>query len=183
MNEKAVHPVKKLVFEYLKTIDSSEIAKHVRQNTTPRLISKILNYCLPDVFEMGGNTQENLAVLATSMLHFMLTNAFIPSQRKITYNGLELDIVIPNLNTLKANPQNCIIIVMPQIMDKEQIYTKINKVRKIQPDHDKIWIILDEDLETDCKKYIIKKDLPTIIEDIKQTLDLTKQTKLSVFRA
>ena len=43
-----------------------------------------------------GKKDEAVGILATGILHYLLTNALLNSQRKVEYQGLELDIVIPD---------------------------------------------------------------------------------------
>jgi len=52
-----------------------------------------------------GEKEEVVGVLATGLLHYLLTNALISSQRKVTYNDNELDIVIPDTKTLEKDPK------------------------------------------------------------------------------
>jgi hypothetical protein len=81
----------------------------------------------------------------------MLTVCTLPSERKIQVKeGLLLDIVIPNLQTLKMYPLKSVIIYM--IKDDEDS-TKISRFEYLQPEHRNIWLISSIPLST--KKYKI----------------------------
>ena len=45
--------------------------------------------------------EEVIGILATGILHYLLTNALLNSQRKVNYQGMELDIIIPDIRTLE----------------------------------------------------------------------------------
>lgn len=175
-----IHPIKKLVFEYLKNADE-ELSQCMAKNTQ-NLISKAVDHCLQEISNINKNQDESLAIFATSILHFLLTNLLIPSQRKVNYSRLDLDIVIPDLKTLQTNPQNCIIIVIPKTTDSNKINTQINRIIEIQPHVDRIWLVVGKDVDVGFKKYVVGKNFHLIIQDIVKTIDLKKHAKLNVFR-
>lgn len=177
-----IHPVKKLVFEYLKEIKEQELSRYSSGHASPQLISKILEYCIPKISGSNKNRVENFAILATSILHYLLTNLLIPSQRKVRYRGLDLDIVVPNLKTLESNPDNSIIIIIPKTTEQTEINSELKYVMRVQPNPNKLWLVVSKDLNTNCKKYIVETNFQYIIEDITKTLDLNKANKLNIFK-
>ena len=54
--------------------------------------------------------EDALGGLCEGLLHFMLTVCSLPSTRKVQINNTVLDIVIPNLRTLKTFPNKSIVI-------------------------------------------------------------------------
>ena len=79
----------------------------------------------------------------------------IPSQRKIVYKDIEIDIIIPDLNVLKNTPNNAIIIYFAKSNDINKIQKKIEELQSIQKNTRNIWIVLHEKLSLPCKIYII----------------------------
>src|SRR3989344_4304927 len=132
-----------------------------------------------------GEKEESLAILSTGLLHYLLTNAMIPSQRKIKYNGIEIDIVIPNLKTLEIDPKKTLIIYIPKTIDKHNIEQKLEQLEKIQPIKDNIWLVITKKLEFQTKTYVIEKknaSFSKIIYDIAQFVNIQGQNKFKILR-
>ena len=68
------------------------------------------------IYESSINKIENIdeyekhGTLAESFTHYLFTEMLIPSQRKISFENTELDIIIPNTTELKKNVNNVILI-------------------------------------------------------------------------
>ena len=73
--------------------------------------------------------EEAIGVLATGILHYLLTNALLNSQRKIDHNGIELDIVIPDVKTLEKDAKMTLLILIPKSSDKRIIDEKISQLK------------------------------------------------------
>jgi hypothetical protein len=128
--------------------------------------------------------EESIGVLATGILHYMLTNAMLTSQRKVEYQGIEIDIVIPDLKTLEKDPKKTLIILVPKTLDKKIIQEKLEKLQKIQPEKQNIWLVLTRDLEL-AKTYLIQKEkssFSNIIFDIAQFTNVQGHNKFKILR-
>jgi len=55
---------------------------------------------------------EKYGTLAESLTHYLFTEMLIPSQRKISHENIELDMIIPNLAELKKKSNNSILIFL-----------------------------------------------------------------------
>jgi hypothetical protein len=110
--------------------------------------------CIPSINNSNSkiaSRNETLAGLSEALLHFMLTVCTLPSERKIQVNDdLLIDIVIPNLQSLKKNPLKSIII---GIIKNEEDLAKIPRLGSLQPNHKNIWVITPMPLST--KRYRI----------------------------
>jgi hypothetical protein len=53
---------------------------------------------------------ESIGSLCEALLHFMLTVCTLTSVRKVRINHINLDIVIPNIHTLRNFPDKAIVI-------------------------------------------------------------------------
>ena len=118
-----------------------------------------------------GEKDEVIGILATGLLHYLLTNALITSQRKIVYQGIELDIVIPNIKTLEKDPKKTLLICIPKSSNKNVIDEKISQLEKIQSQKENIWIVLSDSVTIEKKSFVISKEKNTfsrIIFDIAQ---------------
>jgi hypothetical protein len=95
---------------------------------------------------------ENVGSLCEALLHFMLTTRTLPSVRKVTIEKMDLDVVIPNLHTLKNFPEKAIVI---QIVKDSQGITKDQQkdIATIQPNVHNIWVITKEPASGDYVNY------------------------------
>ncbi|MBM2818996.1 MAG: hypothetical protein HW410_678 [Nitrosarchaeum sp.] len=130
-----------------------------------------------------GEKEESLGILATGLLHYLLTNALVSSQRKIEYGGIQIDIIIPNLKTLEIDPKKTLIICIPKTIDKNSIEKKLNQLQKIQPIKDNIWLVITKKLDFQNKTYVIKKkngSFSKIIYDIAEFINVQGQSKFKI---
>jgi hypothetical protein len=174
------NPIKDYLFEYLKSKKIQELAA---QSKFTEIAEDVLENCYDKVISMGEK-EENLAVLSTGLLHYLLTNALIPSQRKIEYKGVEIDIVIPNLKTLDVDQNKTIIIYIPKTMNVDIIKQKLDNLKKIQLNNN-IWLVLSKKLDFQNKTYIVEKknsSFSKIIEDIWQFVNVQGQNKFKILR-
>jgi len=175
------NPIKEYLFDYL---ESKKIQELTSQSKFPELINDVLENCFDKVISMGEK-EESLATLATGLLHYLLTNALIPSQRKIELNGTEIDIVIPNLKTLENDPNKALIIYIPKTMDVNTIKQKLDSLTKIQPNSKNIWLVLSKKLDFQNNTYVIEKknqSFSKIIVDIGQFVNVQGQNKFKILR-
>ncbi|MFB5616950.1 MAG: hypothetical protein ACE5RS_07395, partial [Nitrosopumilus sp.] len=75
-------------------------------------------------------------------------------QRKIEYEGNEIDIIIPDVKTLEKDPKKTLLICIPKSSDPKIINEKINQLETVQPETDNIWIVLSENIQTEKKSFI-----------------------------
>ena len=140
---------------------------------------------------VSNANDESIASLCEALLHFMLTACTMPSARKVTIDNINIDIVIPNLNTLSNFPDKAIVIQIPKdaksITKHEQ-----NNLRKIQPNIKNLWIVTKEPLFGDYINYSIEsvnsretssviRNFGDIIVDIDTFLEQTKDRTFRFF--
>ena len=176
------NPIKEYLFDY---IEKSENRFQVlfSQTKMAEIINDILGNCY-DKVALVENKEESLGVLATGVLHYMLTNAMLSSQRKVEHQGVEIDIVIPDLKTLEIDPKKTLIIYIPKTLDKKIINEKLEQLQKIQPERKNIWLVLTQDLGFD-KTFAIQKEkssFSNIIYDIAQFVNVQGHNKFKILR-
>ena len=91
------NPIKDYLFNYIEK--STTISKLISEQKFDVIIDEIIENCYDKITSMDKK-EESVGILATGLLHYLLTNALLNSQRKVEYEGLELDIVIPDVRTL-----------------------------------------------------------------------------------
>lgn len=134
---------------------------------------------------------ENVGSLCEALLHFMLTTRTLPSVRKVTIEKINLDVVIPNLHTLKDFPEKAIII---QIVKDSQGITEDQQknIATIQPNVNNIWVVTREPASGNYVNYIVecgnekstssqRRNFHDIIVDIDAFLEKTNDKSFRFF--
>ncbi|NQV39797.1 MAG: hypothetical protein HQ505_04570 [Nitrosopumilus sp.] len=176
------NPIKDYLFEYIE--NSKTVPKLIIEKKFDEIIHEITTNCYDKVISMGEK-DESVGILATGLLHYLLTNALITSQRKIEYDGNELDIVVPDVKTLEKDPKKTLLICIPKSSDITIIDEKISKLEKIQSEKENIWLVLSKDVPTGKKSFILSKDNNTfskIIFEIAQFSNVHGTSKFKILR-
>ena len=176
------NPIKEYLFNYIKKSEK-RLQQLFSETKMAEIINDILDNCYDKVALME-NKEENLRVLSTGILHYMLTNAMLTSQRKVEYKGVEIDIVIPDLKTLEKDPKKTLIICIPRTLDKNTIKEKLKQLQTIQPEKQNIWLVLTQDIGF-AKTFVIQKEkssFSNIIYDIAQFVNIQGHDKFKILR-
>ncbi len=177
------NPVKDYLFDYLSKSEK-EIQKLISDEKFSEIIDDVIVNCYDKIITLGEK-DESVGILATGLLHFLLTNALLNSQRKVEYQGIEIDIVIPDLKTLEKDPKKTLLICIPKTSEKKEIEQKLMELYKIQPEKQNIWLVLSQKLDFENKSYVIQKENNTfskIIFDIAQFVNVHGQSKFKILR-
>jgi len=181
MDEEA-NPVKDYLFEHIK--NSETIPKLIAEKKFDQIIEEVTKNCYDKVLTMGEK-EEAVGVLATGLLHYLLTNALITSQRKVEYNEEQLDIVIPDTKTLEKDPKKTLLVCIPKSSDKKTIECKITQLEKIQPNKENIWVVLSENMPLGKKTFVLSKEnnsFSKIIFEIAQFSNVHGTSKFKILR-
>ena len=176
------NPIKDHVFDYIKK--SNTIEKLIPVKKFDVIINEIIENCYDKIILMDKK-EEAIGILGTGILHYLLTNALLSSQRKVDYQGMELDIVIPDIRTLEKDAKMTLLILIPKSSDKKIINEKILQLKKIQPTKENIWVVLSEDISIDCKSFVLSKgnnSFSKIIFEIAQFSNVGKSNKFKILR-
>ena len=176
------NPIKDYLFNYIEK--STTISKLISEQKFDVIIDEIIENCY-DKITLMDKKEESVGILATGLLHYLLTNALLNSQRKVEYKGLELDIVIPDVRTLEKDAKMTLLILIPKSSDKKIIDKKISQLNEIQPNKDNIWVVLSEDISVDSKSFVLSKgnnSFSKIIFEIAQFSNVGKSNKFKILR-
>ncbi len=177
-----INPIKDYLFNYIKK--SNNIENLIHEKKFDIIINEIVENCYDKIISMDKK-EEAVGILATGILHYLLTNALLNSQRKVDYQGMELDIVIPDTRTLEKDAKMTLLILIPKSSDKKIIDEKISQLRKIQPTKENIWVVLSEDISLDCKSFVLSKEnnsFSKIIFKISQFSNVGGSNKFKILR-
>ncbi len=180
--DEEVNPIKDYLFEYIK--NSPTIEELIKMKKFDQIINEIIENCYDKIVSMDSKDIA-IGILATGILHYLLTNALLNSQRKVEYNELELDIIIPDIKTLEKDPKMTLLICIPKSSDKKIINEKISQLEKIQPIKENIWLVLSENIQTEKKSFILSKENPSfskIIFEIAQFSNVGGANKFKILR-
>src|SRR5919206_1375909 len=149
----AVIEVKDILYATIENIGKEKIQSDIASNIklSQKYIDIIMGECITKLYVESntGNNEETVATLSEALLHFMLTVCTLPSERKIQVkDNLTLDVVVPNLQTLKRKPGKSIII---QIIKDKMDLDKISQLEFLQS-YKNIWLLCVKPLST--KKHI-----------------------------
>jgi len=137
-------------------------------------------------------SDKTIGSICEALLHFMLTACTLPSDRKVSIDDIDLDIVIPNLHTLKKYPDKAIVIQISKntgnIMNKQ-----LKDVIKIQPHVKNLWVVSKKPLLAEHINYVVepgknakpsmqKRNFHDIVVDIDMFLKKTKDRSFRFFR-
>lgn len=176
------NPIKDYLFDY---ITNSEIfPKLIVEKKFDEIIENVTMNCFDKIITMDEKDRA-VGVLATGLLHYLLTNALITSQRKVEYNGNEIDIVIPDIKTLEKDQKKTLLIYIPKSSNLQIIKNTISKLEKIQTEKENIWIVLSENIETGKKSFVISKENNTfskIIFEIAKFSNVGGSNKFKILR-
>ena len=179
-------PVKDILYQELESITEKKILSELSKNNSSKIILEVISKSFPRIQEISHNIDEDLGILAESLMHYLLTLAMIPGQRKILHQDIEIDIVLPDLKTLLENPKDSIIIYFPKSKDYTSIQKNINVLEKVQHSNENIWVVLNEKLELENKIYLINKDTNSftkILDDINEFYSSRKQNKFKIMKS
>jgi len=180
--EDEINPIKEYLFDYIK--NSESIPKLIAEKKFDQIIEEITNNCYEKILTMGEKN-ESVGVLATGILHYLLTNALITSQRKVEHDGIELDIVIPDVKTLEKDPKKTLLICIPKSSDITEINKKIEQIENIQSEKENIWLVLSEEIPIGKKSFILSKNNNTfskIIFEIAKFSNVGGSNKFKILR-
>ncbi len=174
-------PIKDILYGQINQLTESRILQEISSKNHGKIINEILTRCIPIISKLDGDDFETFGTFAESMMHYLLTNALIPSQRKITIKNTEIDVVIPDSRILDASPKDALVLFFAKTSDHDTITKHLEKLQKVQPIKENIWIISKSKLDVPYKTYEIE-NISTILDDINDFLDSKKQSKFRIFK-
>ena len=178
--------IKEILYNAIKNYQEHKIVSDIAQGDSPQTISTLCNECMPILEKIKGEKAEKTISFAEGLIHYLLAVALIPSQRKVTFTSIDLDVVIPDMSTLSSMPENALVIAFPKTNDPTLIKKRIEELKKIQPHKENIWFVLENELPLEVKTYKVdnseKEPFTNIINDIIWFTSNRKQSKLKIFK-
>ncbi len=177
--------IKDILYQAISDYEEKRIISDIAQGESSIAISTIYEHCVPNLDKVGGDKPEIRGSLAEALTHYLLTVAMIPSQRKTALESVDIDVAIPDAKTLLSSPTDAIVILFSKTDKPELVKGQIDKLKKIQPKSENIWVVADQPIEVDAKIYSLDRNQFTfsnIINDLISFASNRKQSRLKMFK-
>jgi hypothetical protein len=177
--------IKDILYQAISDYEEKRIISDITQGESSAAISTIFEHCTQHFDKIGAGTPKIRSALAEALTHYLLTVALIPSQRKTALHSIDIDVAIPDAKTLSSSPEDAVAILFPKTNEPRAIKDQIEKLKKIQPKPENIWIVVDEPVSVDAKVYSLDRNQFTfsnIINDLISFSSKKKQSKLKIFK-
>ncbi len=139
----APHPAREILYGSIRNIGRYRIEGLLAAGRGAEAIDMILGGARDGIGRLGGDKNSNTAQMLVALLHYMLTLALIPSQRKVMHHtGVGIDVVIPDLATLDDRPAGALIICIPELHE-EDAEVQARRLEAIQPHRGNIWHVTE----------------------------------------
>ncbi len=160
------------------------ILSDIVQGESTEVIKHIFEQCISNIEKIDEIKPDTRVTISEGLMHYLLTITMIPSKRKTTFQSVDIDIAVPDTITLGTSPQDVIMISFPKTNDANTIKSQIENMKKIQPNTDNIWIILEKDIQYGVKTYTLDGAMTfaNIINDLIGFTSNKKQSKLKIFK-
>ena len=158
--------VKEVLYSVIDGIGRGKIRMEVSADVaaSKRYCEEITEKC---VNALGSQTDdETLGTLCEALLHFMLTASLLPSDRKVTIDGIEVSVVIPSVKSLAKDPSKSLVI---QVV-KDGTVRLVREAEKVQPIPDNLWAVSARPIDTGHRNYALKGRYPLMISDVRAFL-------------
>jgi len=175
-------PIKDALYAEINRIGQDTINALLIKKEFSIIFESIFNKAIYKINE-NFSKDEKFGTLAESITHYLFTEMLIPSQRKISYENIELDLVMPNTLELKRNSKNTIIVLFVKTNNIDEILFRISKIKKIQQKDDNIWVISEHSIDIPQRSYLTNKtSFAKFLEDAQNFIQTKNMNKLNIFK-
>ena len=173
-----------ILYGIISEYGEQRILSDIIQGESTEIIKSIFEQCVSNIEKVNGVKHDTHVTVAEGLSHYLLTLTMIPSKRKTTFQSVEIDIAVPDTITLGTSPQDVIVILFPKTDDINIIKSQIENMKKVQPNHDNIWIVLEKDVKLGAKTYTLSgtTTFANMINDLISFTAGKKQSKLKIFK-
>ena len=174
-------PIKDALYANIDDIGQKHIHKLMLNGKFAELFEKIFETTINSLD--GINEYERHGTLAESLTHYLFTEMLIPSQRKISFKNIELDMIIPSIGELKKNSDKTILILFAKTSNIGEIKKRIQEIKMIQNSDSNIWVISKNSIQIPQTTYTTKKEsFSKFLKDAQTFVKTKKINKLNIFK-
>jgi hypothetical protein len=121
------------------------------------IINTLLDKCAVSL-NKDNQIEDEFVLFSEALLHFLLTMAMIPAERKIVVDNIDIDILIPNSKNLKTDNEKALMIHFLKNKN-EKVNDNIKKMSFVQKNKNNIWLVSSEDIESNHNTFIVTSSL------------------------
>jgi len=174
-------PIKDALYANIDDVGQDRIHNLMLNAKFAELFEKIFETTINSLDSI--NEYEKHGTLAESFTHYLFTEMLIPSQRKISFDGINLDIIVPNIMELKKNTNNVLLIHFVKTSKIDEIKQNIQKIKSIQKSDANIWVISKENISIPQVTYTTKRDsFSKFLKDVQDFVKIKEMNKLNIFK-
>ncbi|MEC7711233.1 MAG: hypothetical protein VX587_02850 [Thermoproteota archaeon] len=175
-------PVKDALYAKIDALGQDKINALLLKKEFPELFKEVFEKAINKI-DHNMDEDEKYGTMAESITHYLFTEMLIPSQRKISYDNVELDMIIPNTLELKKNTKNAIIVFFVKTNNLEKIQEKMSELKRIQEKDDNIWVISKDSLNLQQRSYVTNSiSFGKFLQDAQSFIQSKKMNKLNIFK-
>ncbi len=175
-------PIKDALYAKIEEKGQEQIHNLLLKKKFSKLFEEIYEKALDDIHE-DIDEYEKIGTLAESFTHYLFTEMLIPSQRKISHDNVELDMIIPNITELKKSIENVVLIFFVKTSNIDEIEQRILELKKIQSLDANIWVISKYQIKISQKSYLIEKiSFGEFLRDAYDFINTKKMNRLNIFK-
>jgi hypothetical protein len=173
-----------IIYSAISDYGEQRILSDIVQGESPDVIKVIFEHCISNLEKIETVKSDIFGSVAEGLVHYMLTVSLIQSQRKALFQSVDIDIAIPDTRTLSVSPQDVIVVYFPKTDNVNNIKSQIEKIKKVQPNSNNIWVVLENNIPVEAKIYTLKDSMTfaNIINDLISFSSNKKQSKLKIFK-
>ena len=175
-------PIKDALYAEIDRIGQDKINKLLIKKEFSVIFESVFDKAVEEINE-DFSKDEKFGTLAESITHYLFTEMLVPSQRKISYENIELDLVMPNTLELKRNSKNTIIVLFVKTRNMTEILNKISEIKTIQEKDDNIWVISENSIDITQRSYLTNKtSFAKFLKDAQEFIQTKNMNKLNIFK-
>jgi len=173
-----------ILYGIISEYGEQRILSDIIQGESTEIIKNIFEQCISNIEKNSEIKPDTRVTVAEGLSHYLLTLAMIPSKRKTIFQSVEIDIAVPDTMTLGTSPQDVIVILFPKTNDMYTIKSQIENMKKIQPNQDNIWVVLEKEMRFGAKIYTLSGTVTfaNMVNDLIGFTSGKKQSKLKIFK-
>lgn len=147
--------IKEILYNEIDNVGKNHIRILLSNNVynSKNIIDSLFSKC-STLLNKDNLCEDESTIFAEALLHFVLTVSMIPAERKINVDGIDIDILVPNLKSFRNNSDKAIIIHFHKYKN-ENMEETINNLSKIQKKLNNIWVVSSNNIDLNVNTFIV----------------------------
>ena len=146
--------VKRIVYGHIGSVGERAVRESLTSSHGEAFLADAASSCLPLVRPLGAAGE---CALVTVLLHYALSAAGVPSHRKVSVRGVDVDIVVPDARTLGSSPHSAMVICVPEASGPADAAHAVAAVSAAQPIKRNIAVAMCPTARgLDCESYSVE---------------------------